>query len=183
MLEANAPPAKPNERATARVGDHAALLRTSLRQVRHRAFVILNPRQIARLDKAAANLAMEKMISPTHAPPVGALAKDRRARARFIDRHDRRHLAASQKKLVESSIEQTTTTNGALNTDCREALPYALDASFEAFKNPRFRPGGFFVTRAAWRELPYCRRQNESGRQLGGLTPLAPTKPLSRYFR
>jgi hypothetical protein len=67
MLEANAPPAKPNERATARVGDHAALLRTSLRQVRHRAFVILNPRQIARLDKAAANLAMEKMISPTHA--------------------------------------------------------------------------------------------------------------------
>ncbi|HTE93048.1 MAG TPA: hypothetical protein VK678_06025, partial [Bradyrhizobium sp.] len=53
---------------------------------------------IARLDKAAANLAMEKMISPTHAPPVGALAKHRPARARFIDRHDRRHLAASQKK-------------------------------------------------------------------------------------
>jgi hypothetical protein len=67
MLEANAPPAKPNERATARVGDHAALLRTSLRQVRHRAFVILNPHQIARLDKAAANLATEKMIDQPHA--------------------------------------------------------------------------------------------------------------------
>ena len=87
---------------------------------------------------------MEKMISPTHAPPVGALAKHRPARARFIDRHDRRHLAASQKKLVERTIEQTTTTNGALNPDCREALPYALDASFETLKNPRFRPGVFF---------------------------------------
>ena len=93
---------------------------------------------------------MEKMISPTHAPPVGALAKHRPARARFIDRHDRRHLAASQKKLVERTIEQTTTTNGALNPDCREALPYALDASFETLKNPRFQARGFFSSRGLW---------------------------------
>jgi hypothetical protein len=55
-----------------------------------------------------------------------------------------------KKKRVESSIEQTTTASGALNPDCREAFPYALDVSFETLKNPRFQARGFFSSRGLW---------------------------------
>jgi hypothetical protein len=69
-----------------------------LRRVRQRAFVILNPCQIARIDKAAANLASEIMPTLADAQPVGALAERGPAWSRFLDRHDRRHLAALSKK-------------------------------------------------------------------------------------
>jgi hypothetical protein len=66
--------------------------------VRQRAFVILDPCQIARVDKAAANLASEIMISLANAPPVDAFAEHCPARSRFVDWHDRRHLATLSKK-------------------------------------------------------------------------------------
>jgi hypothetical protein len=55
------------------------LLRLILRRVRQRAFVILNPRQIAPVDPAVAHLAPEIMLSFADAPPVGALAEYRPA--------------------------------------------------------------------------------------------------------
>ena len=74
---------------------------------------------------------------------------DAPACSRFIDR-----IAVIwpplKKKLVESTIEQTTTASGALNPDCREAFPYALDVSFETLKNPRFQARGFFSSRGLW---------------------------------
>jgi hypothetical protein len=57
------------------------------------------------------------------------------------------NLITSQKKPVESGIAQTTPANGALNPECRETLPCALDASFETLKNPRHKAGGFFEAR------------------------------------
>jgi hypothetical protein len=57
------------------------------------------------------------------------------------------NLITSQKKPVESGIAQTTPANGALNPECRETLPCALDASFETLKNPRHKAGDFFVAR------------------------------------
>jgi hypothetical protein len=74
------------------------LLNSILRRVRQWAFVILNPCQIAPVDKAAANPASEIMLGLADAPPVGALAEHRAAWSRFLDRHDRRHLAALSKK-------------------------------------------------------------------------------------
>jgi hypothetical protein len=68
------------------------LLNSILRRVRQRAFVILNPRDIAGVDKAAANPATEIMLSLANATPVGALAEHRPARSRLIDWHDRCHL-------------------------------------------------------------------------------------------
>src|SRR5260221_13901550 len=50
------------------------LLDSVLRRMRQPAFVILDPCQIARVDKAAANLAAEIMFGLADAPPVGALA-------------------------------------------------------------------------------------------------------------
>jgi hypothetical protein len=57
------------------------------------------------------------------------------------------NLITSQKKPVESGIAQTTPANGALNPECRETLPCALDASFETLKNTGHKAGGFFVVR------------------------------------
>jgi hypothetical protein len=51
------------------------LLRLILRRVRQRAFVILNPYVIPRIDPAVARLASGKMISLADASPVGALAQ------------------------------------------------------------------------------------------------------------
>jgi hypothetical protein len=62
-----------------------------------RASVVINPYEIAGVDKAAANAAPEIMVSLADAPPVDALAEHRPARHRFIDRHDRSHLAALSK--------------------------------------------------------------------------------------
>jgi hypothetical protein len=56
-----------------------------LRRVRQRAFVILNPCDIAGVDKAAANHASKLMLSLGNVTPVGALAEHRPARSRFID--------------------------------------------------------------------------------------------------
>jgi hypothetical protein len=65
--------------------------------------VVLNPGEIAGVDKAAANPAPEIIISLTEAPPAGALAEQRPARSRLINRHDRRHLAAPLKKVSAGS--------------------------------------------------------------------------------
>jgi hypothetical protein len=51
-----------------------------------RAFVILNPCQIGRVDKAAANLACSASLTRRLS---AALAEHRPARSRFIDWHDR----------------------------------------------------------------------------------------------
>jgi len=56
-----------------------------LRRVRERAFVILAPHQIPRIDPAAASLASEKMFGLTDATHVGALAEQRPAWSRFIE--------------------------------------------------------------------------------------------------
>jgi hypothetical protein len=77
-------PAKFNTRHR-RADDPVALLHPILRRVRQRTFVIQNPYVIPRVDKAAANLASEKMISLTDAPPVGAHADHRPARSRFFE--------------------------------------------------------------------------------------------------
>jgi len=61
------------------------LLDSILRRVRQRAFVILNPNQIPRIDPAVARLASEKMFDLTNATPVGALAEHCPARSRFIE--------------------------------------------------------------------------------------------------
>ena len=74
------------------------LLRLILRRVRQRAFVILNPHEIAPVEIAAARLALEKMFGLTNATPVDALAEHRPARSRFIEWHDRCHLAHLTKK-------------------------------------------------------------------------------------
>jgi hypothetical protein len=67
--------------------------------VRQRAFVILDPHEISRVDKAAANLASEKMFGLTNATRVGALAEHGTPWSGLLDRHDRCHLAASQTKI------------------------------------------------------------------------------------
>jgi len=56
-----------------------------LRRVRQRAFVILNPYVISRIDPAVARLAPEKMISLADVSPVGALSEYRPAPSRFIE--------------------------------------------------------------------------------------------------
>ena len=61
------------------------LLSLILRRMRQRAFVILNPDQIARVEIAAARLASEKMFALTNATPVGALAEHRPAWSRFFE--------------------------------------------------------------------------------------------------
>jgi hypothetical protein len=65
-------------------------LRLILRGMRQRAFVILCPHQIPRIDPPAARLASEKMFGLGDAMPVEALAEDHPARSRFIEPHDRR---------------------------------------------------------------------------------------------
>jgi hypothetical protein len=64
-----------------------------------RAFVILDPCVFPRIDPAVARLASEIMSGLTEASLVGAFAEYRPARSRFIDRHDRRHLAVPLKKV------------------------------------------------------------------------------------
>jgi hypothetical protein len=56
-----------------------------LRGMRHRTFVLLDPCQIACVDKAAARLASEKMFDLIDATPVGALAERRPAWTRFFE--------------------------------------------------------------------------------------------------
>jgi hypothetical protein len=82
-----------------RADDPVALLRLILRRVRQRAFVILNPYVIPRIDPAVARLASKKMFGLGDATPVDALAEHGTPRSGLLDRHDRRHLAASQKKI------------------------------------------------------------------------------------
>jgi hypothetical protein len=62
-----------------------SLLRLILRRVRQRAFVILNPYVIPRIDPAVARHASEKMFGLTNATPVGAHAEQRPARSRLIE--------------------------------------------------------------------------------------------------
>jgi hypothetical protein len=57
-----------------RIDRPCSLLRLILRGVRQRAFVILDPNQIARVDPAVARLSSEIMLGFGDAPPVGALA-------------------------------------------------------------------------------------------------------------
>jgi hypothetical protein len=68
-----------------RADDPVALMRLILRGVRQRAFVILNPYVIPRIDPAIARLAPEKMFDFPNPTPVGALAEQRPARSRFIE--------------------------------------------------------------------------------------------------
>jgi hypothetical protein len=75
------------------------LLHLILRGVRQRGLVILNPYVIPRIDPTVARLASEKMISLADVSPVGAFAEYRPAWSRFIDRHDRRHLASPLKNV------------------------------------------------------------------------------------
>jgi hypothetical protein len=72
-------------RHESRADDPVALLRLILRRVRQRAFVILNPYVIPRIDPAVARLAPEKMFDFPNPTPVGALAEQRPARSRFIE--------------------------------------------------------------------------------------------------
>jgi hypothetical protein len=65
--------------------DPVGLLRLILRRVRQRAFVILNPYVIPRIDPAVARLAPEKMFDFPNPTAVGALAEQRPARSRFIE--------------------------------------------------------------------------------------------------
>jgi hypothetical protein len=81
-------------------------------RLRQRSFVVVNPRQIAGVDKAAANFATEIMISLADGPRVGALAHAGPARPRFIDRHDRRHLNTSQKSKAPDCSEADLTGAG-----------------------------------------------------------------------
>jgi hypothetical protein len=57
--------------------------------VRQRAFVILDPYVIPRIDPTVARLASEKMISLADVSHVGAFAEYRPAWSRFIDSYDR----------------------------------------------------------------------------------------------
>jgi hypothetical protein len=66
--------------------------------MRQRALVIIKPNQIPRIDPAVAYFASEKVIGLGNATPVGALAEHRPARSRFIEWHDRCHLAHLTKK-------------------------------------------------------------------------------------
>jgi hypothetical protein len=68
-----------------------ALLCTIAGGMRKRAFVVLKPNQIARVEITAARLASEKMFGLRNALPIGALAQDRPAWSRFGDWHDCRH--------------------------------------------------------------------------------------------
>ena len=61
------------------------LLHAILRRVRQRAFVILNPYVIPRVEIAAANVASEKIFGLADAKPVGALAEHRPAWSRFFE--------------------------------------------------------------------------------------------------
>jgi hypothetical protein len=70
-----------------------SLLRLILRGMRQRALVIIKPNQIPRIDPAVAYFASEKVIGLANATSVGALAEYRPARSRFIEWHDRCHLA------------------------------------------------------------------------------------------
>ena len=56
-----------------------------LRGMRKRAFVVLGPNQIPRVDPAVARLASKKMLDLADATPVDALAEHRPARSRFIE--------------------------------------------------------------------------------------------------
>jgi hypothetical protein len=117
------------------------LLNSILRRVRQRAFVMLNPCQIERVDKAAANLACSASLtrrlsarSPSTVPrglgsSIGMVAVN---------------LITFLKKARLERYCTDNTGHGAFNPECREALPYVLDASFETLKNPQHEAGGFF---------------------------------------
>jgi hypothetical protein len=62
-----------------------SLLRLILRRVRQRAFVVLDPSQIAHVDPTATRHASEKMFGLGDAPTIGALAERRPARPRFFE--------------------------------------------------------------------------------------------------
>ena len=80
-------------------GRAVALLHTVADGMRQLGLVVLDPNQIPRIDPAVARLALEKMFGLTNATPVGALAEHRPARSRFIEWHDRCHLAHLTKKI------------------------------------------------------------------------------------
>jgi len=56
-----------------------------LRGMRKRAFVVLGPNQIPRVDPAVARLASKIMFGLTDAPPIGALAEHGPAWSRFFE--------------------------------------------------------------------------------------------------
>jgi hypothetical protein len=56
-----------------------------LRRVRERAFVVLDPSEIAHVDPSAACRASEKIFGLGDNPTIGALADDRPARSRLVD--------------------------------------------------------------------------------------------------
>ncbi len=66
-------------------GKRKRLLNSILRRVRQRAFVVLNPYVIPRIDPAVARFASEKMISLADVSPVRAFTEHRPARSRFIE--------------------------------------------------------------------------------------------------
>src|SRR5260370_42619350 len=70
---------------TGRADRPCSLLSLIARGVRQRAFVVLYPCQIARVEITAARLASEKVFGLTNATPVGALAEHRPAWSRFTE--------------------------------------------------------------------------------------------------
>jgi hypothetical protein len=69
----------------ARADDPVTLLRLILHRVRQRAFVVLNPYVIPRIDPAVALHASEKMTGLTDTKPVRALAQHHPAWSRFFE--------------------------------------------------------------------------------------------------
>jgi hypothetical protein len=69
-----------------------------LRWVRQRAFMILNPPEIAGIKPSAARFAFEIILGLVQRLSADALADKGAARLRFIDRHDRCHHVILSKK-------------------------------------------------------------------------------------
>jgi hypothetical protein len=111
-----------------------------LAEVRQRAFVILNPCQIATVEPMQI-LNRKIMLGLTDAPPAArSPSTDPRGLGSSID---------MGRPLKKARREQYCTDNPgdrALNLDCREASPYALDVLRNIEKPPVSSPGVFLVT-------------------------------------
>src|SRR6266436_6110949 len=82
--------------------------------------------------------------------PVGALAEYRPARSRFIDRHDRRHLAVPLKK-VRPRISPRPDLTGARGTSARAAISSYVVATTAAVKLLAAAPQDHLVSAPACR--------------------------------
>jgi hypothetical protein len=71
--------------AASRAGPPRVATEFHLARVRQRAFVVLGPHQIPRIDPAVARRASEKLFDFPKPSPLGALAEYRPARSRFIE--------------------------------------------------------------------------------------------------